>query len=345
MIKALKELVDEVKDDDMVLNPVDTQLVDLVHRLSSSSLSLQSQPLTSPSPSSPTSPEEAYTQALLPLMFQGMDLTSSNGDYDSHLYASAIQEDMLGKDSRTRARRVNRELKSLKTSLPLHFGSSVCLRVDLTRAFVCRVLIMAPSRTPYDSGCFLIDVYYPPDYPAAPPKMSLVTTGKGTVRFNPNLYDNGKICLSLLGTWRGGASGNENWNPKSSSLWQVLVSIQSAIFGSEFPYFNEPGAEAQFGSAEGELQKRVHRNGGYERLRIATIDFAMVDMMKHPPKGFEEIIKVHFQLKREYILGVVNGWLEEAKLSDTKGHFEALKQRLESLKEAFELVKDVKKQE
>ena len=33
--------------------------------------------------------------------------------------------------------------------------------------------------------------------------MHLRTTGGGTVRFNPNLYNSGKVCLSLLGTWPG----------------------------------------------------------------------------------------------------------------------------------------------
>lgn len=33
--------------------------------------------------------------------------------------------------------------------------------------------------------------------------MLLATTGGGKVRFNPNLYNNGKVCLSLLGTWSG----------------------------------------------------------------------------------------------------------------------------------------------
>ena len=28
-----------------------------------------------------------------------------------------------------------------------------------------------------------------------------MTTGAGTIRFNPNLYSNGTVCLSLLGTW------------------------------------------------------------------------------------------------------------------------------------------------
>jgi hypothetical protein len=36
------------------------------------------------------------------------------------------------------------------------------------------------------------------------------------VRFNPNLYINGKVCLSLLGTWSG-----PSWNPKTSTLLQA----------------------------------------------------------------------------------------------------------------------------
>lgn len=43
--------------------------------------------------------------------------------------------------------------------------------------------------------------------------------GGGSVRFNPNLYNCGKVCLSLLGTWSG-AKG-ETWDPSSSSTLQV----------------------------------------------------------------------------------------------------------------------------
>lgn len=46
--------------------------------------------------------------------------------------------------------------------------------------------------------------------------MNLSTTGGGKIRFNPNLYACGKVCLSLLGTWRGHAS--ENWDPKLSTM-------------------------------------------------------------------------------------------------------------------------------
>ena len=33
-------------------------------------------------------------------------------------------------------------------------------------------------------------------------------------RFNPNLYADGKVCLSLLGTWHGG-DATEKWDPQT----------------------------------------------------------------------------------------------------------------------------------
>lgn len=39
-------------------------------------------------------------------------------------------------------------------------------------------------------------------------------------RFNPNLYADGKVCLSLLGTWHGG-DATEKWDPLRSNLLQA----------------------------------------------------------------------------------------------------------------------------
>ena len=39
----------------------------------------------------------------------------------------------------------------------------------------------------------------------------MTTTSGGQVRFNPNLYSTGKVCLSILGTWRAEHSG-EQWS-------------------------------------------------------------------------------------------------------------------------------------
>jgi hypothetical protein len=47
-----------------------------------------------------------------------------------------------------------------------------------------------------------------------------------TTRADPNLYNCGKVCLSLLGTWAG-----EGWAPDKSTLTQVLISIQGCVRG------------------------------------------------------------------------------------------------------------------
>lgn len=67
-----------------------------------------------------------------------------------------------------------------------------------------QVLITGPEDTPYANGCFEFDVYFPQDYPNAPPYINLETTGNHTVRFNPNLYNDGKVyytCILNIFPW------------------------------------------------------------------------------------------------------------------------------------------------
>ena len=86
-----------------------------------------------------------------------------------------------------------------------------------------KCLIMGSVGTPYGHGAFEFDIYFEDAYPNIPPKCNLTTTGAGNVRFNPNLYACGKVCLSLLNTWRGNPS--EMWDSKISTLLQVMVSL------------------------------------------------------------------------------------------------------------------------
>ena len=88
------------------------------------------------------------------------------------------------------------------------------------------MMIQGPARTPYEDGLFFFDFQLSADYPRAPPIChyhSYVTD-----RLNPNLYEDGKVCVSLLGTWSG--KGTETWTP-NSNLLQLLVSIQGLILG------------------------------------------------------------------------------------------------------------------
>merc|ERR1719359_1606943 len=118
-------------------------------------------------------------------------------------------------------------------------------------------MISGPEDTPYSAGCFIFDVLCPSDYPNVAPKVNLQTTGGGSVRFNPNLYSCGKVCLSLLGTWQG--DQEESWSPQYSSVLQLLISIQSLIL-IDRPYFNEPGYERNQGEEMSEKYNRAYQN-------------------------------------------------------------------------------------
>lgn len=119
--------------------------------------------------------------------------------------------------------RLAQEITDLSSSLPIDSYNAIFVRSDEERLDVMKAMIAGAEGTPYANGLFEYHVYLSNEYPNNPPKCNLETTGSGNVRFNPNLYACGKVCLSLLGTWRGNAS--ENWDPKISNLLQLFLSI------------------------------------------------------------------------------------------------------------------------
>ena len=199
-------------------------------------------------------------------------------------------------------KRIISEISSLKNSLPTNYDSTIWIRISKKHMNIFTFLISGPKDTPYENGLFLFNAYLPTNYPNIEPKVLLITTGEGSVRFNPNLYNCGKVCLSLLGTWFG--HDNEKWNSKTSTFLQVLISIQSLIF-IENPYFNEPGYESII-IPSGNLNSKLYNN----KIQIQTIKWAIINQIKNPPIGYEEVVLNHFKIKKEDILNKVNIWLE-----------------------------------
>ena len=115
---------------------------------------------------------------------------------------------------------------------------------DLSLAVACRdedvrqlrALIVGPPDTPYEFGFFEFQVKFPKEYPIKSPTVLCTTTNNGRTRFNPNIYAQGKVCLSILGTWHG--EKGEEWS-SAQGLESVLLSIQSLM--SPNPWENEPG--------------------------------------------------------------------------------------------------------
>ncbi|KAI4723285.1 UBC-like protein [Aureobasidium sp. EXF-10727] len=127
-----------------------------------------------------------------------------------------------------------------------------------------RCLILGPSDTPYEFGFFEFKVKIGPAYPVQPPSVRCLTTNNGRCRFNPNIYASGKVCLSILGTWRG--EPGEQWST-AQGLESVLISIQSLM--SCNPYENEPGFEnIKITDTEAEAYAQKIR---HETLRITVL--------------------------------------------------------------------------
>ena len=140
-------------------------------------------------------------------------------------------------------KRAQKEHKILQSPGALPEG--VYVRTWESRLDLFRVLFVGPDETPYASAPFVMDFYLPTDYPQAPPQAFFHSwpglSGLGGVgRVNPNLYEDGKICLSLLGTWEGNKV--EGWNPAKSTMLQVFLSLLGLVLVRQ-PYFNEAGYE------------------------------------------------------------------------------------------------------
>eukprot|EP00854_Cymbomonas_tetramitiformis_P001186 gene1186-1754_t len=203
----------------------------------------------------------------------------------------------------------NEEVASLHTALPVSWDASIVVRMDASRPDVLRALFLPPRSTPYGNGAFFFDVLLPADYPNCPPRVQFLTTGGGRVRFNPNLYHDGKVCLSLLGTWAG-----PGWDRAHSTLLQVLVSIQSLILVEE-PYFNEPGYERSRGTRSADKASQKYD----AQVRANTLLHALLPALRRPPHHFAEVLRRHYTTKAQEIREQCDSWAAEAAAESAGG--------------------------
>ena len=125
-------------------------------------------------------------------------------------------------------------------------------------AVVCGV-----SDTPYYGGAFCFEVRFPDNYPFSPPTFTYLTND-GKVRFNPNLYKNGKVCLSLLNTWNG-----EQWSG-IQSLSSILQNIQATVLHGE-PLRNEPAYSNMSIHADIPIYNRITFHATLETAILAQL--------------------------------------------------------------------------
>ncbi|XP_018007427.1 ubiquitin-conjugating enzyme E2 G2 [Hyalella azteca] len=100
--------------------------------------------------------------------------------------------------------------------------------------FEWEALIMGPEGTCFECGVFPAKLVFPTDYPLSPPKMQFTCD-----IFHPNIYSDGRVCISILHSPgedpMGYESSAERWSPVQS-VEKILLSVISMLA--------EPNAES-----------------------------------------------------------------------------------------------------
>ncbi|MEQ2193576.1 hypothetical protein XENOCAPTIV_004381, partial [Xenoophorus captivus] len=153
-------------------------------------------------------------------------------------------------------------------------------------------LIKGPTRTPYEDGLFLFDIQLPNIYPAVPPLFRYLSQCSG--RLNPNLYDNGKVCVSLLGTWIGKVGAG-------------LILVNE-------PYYNEAGFDSDRGLQEGYENSRC-----YNEMALIKMVQSMAQLLQNPVEVFNQEIQQHFVSNGWRLVHRLEAWLELNEAAE-RGH-------------------------
>ena len=156
-------------------------------------------------------------------------------------------------------------------------------------------MIIGPESTPYQYGYYLFKFEFSKQYPYEPPRVTY-HTNDGIIRFNPNFYRNGKVCLSILNTWQG-----EKWS-SCQSIRSVLLTLQMTL--NEIPLLNEPGINM--------LQHKKQINIYNEILTYKNIELAIIRYLENIEnipelfRCFYDIMVEKYYENKEKIIEVIH---------------------------------------
>ena len=132
--------------------------------------------------------------------------------------------------SKTTIQRLIRDVKQIIKE-PLH-DNGIYYQHDDEDMMKGYAMIIGAKDTPYYGGFYMFEFSFPTNYPHSPPVVTYLTNGDG-IRFNPNLYKNGKVCISVLNTWKG-----DQWT-SCQNISTILLALCMVL--CDKPLLNEPG--------------------------------------------------------------------------------------------------------
>jgi ubiquitin-conjugating enzyme E2 Z len=188
----------------------------------------------------------------------------------------------LSKDT---LRRIISDIKDIKAN-PLT-AHGIYYEHDETEILKGTALIIGPQGTPYADGFYFFKFQFPANYPHAPPEVQFLTSD-GETRFNPNLYRSGKVCLSILNTWKG-----DQWSG-CQTISSVLLAICTVF--NDAPLLNEPGITKEHADC-----LNYNKIITYKNIQVAIFGMLSNVRIKQDFACFVKIMREHFQEVKEKI--------------------------------------------
>ena len=163
-------------------------------------------------------------------------------------------------------------------------------------------LIVGQHDTPYAYGYYFFEFIFPSNFPFAPPEVHYLTND-GSMRFNPNLYTNGKVCLSILNTWAG-----ESWTA-CQTIYSLLLTLSSILCAN--PLLNEPGIKEDHNDVIKYNYLVTYKNIEFALIKVVNIVcFNEVNTLTKATLSimhkFKPIICETFMNNKEKILDFIN---------------------------------------
>tara|TARA_B100001769_G_scaffold221065_1_gene181343 strand:+ start:9459 stop:10214 length:756 start_codon:yes stop_codon:yes gene_type:complete len=174
-------------------------------------------------------------------------------------------------------------------------------------------LIIGNENTIYYNCNYLFEFKFPDNYPFEPPKLTFLTIDN-KMRYHPNLYSNGKVCLSILNTWNG-----PGWT-SCNNINSILLILQSILDNNSLTH--EPGISI----------KNINVNKYNILVNYKNIEFSIIKQINF----IYEILKL--ENNDGIVLNTCMLLFKDEIINNYKENFEKIKYNLENLEKDFLLV-------
>jgi len=175
---------------------------------------------------------------------------------------------------------------------------------NMLHGYAC---IIGPSDTPYQYGFYFFKLEFTTNYPSEPPKVTYYTQGD-KIRFHPNLYRSGKVCVSILNTWRG-----EQWS-SCQTISSILLTL-TTLFHNK-PLLNEPGITESHVDFEKYNEIITYKTLEHAILKMSDKEY--FDKEYHMFTPFYDIVVDNLKKNKKHIEKIIKGLYENHKKQSSK---------------------------